>query len=223
MAKQLAFYVDTTACTGCKACQIACKDKWDLPNKIDYRRVAEYTAGTWIKQIDNTYRPNIFAYYVSISCNHCSKPICLEVCPAQAIYKRDDGIVLIDDSKCIGCRYCQWSCPYGGPQFDPEVGKMTKCTFCSDYLDEGRPPACVAACPSRALHFGDLTELQQKYGNISAIEPLPDPSLTEPSLVLKPNRDAQPSGSRTGEIANPEEIWLNEPNLITNYEYEYEQ
>jgi anaerobic dimethyl sulfoxide reductase subunit B (iron-sulfur subunit) len=216
MAKQLAFHVDTSACTGCKACQIACKDKWNLKVGVDWRRVAEYAGGTWVRQEDNTYQPDIFAYYVSISCNHCDQPICLEVCPAQAISKRQDGIVLIDDSKCLGCRYCQWSCPYGGPQFDEERGKMTKCTFCNDYLDQGRPPACVAACPSRALHFGELDELRKQFGNIDAIEPLPQADLTGPSLVLTPNQYAQPSGSGTGKLANPEEVWLNEPSLITD-------
>jgi anaerobic dimethyl sulfoxide reductase subunit B (iron-sulfur subunit) len=175
MAKQFAFYVDTSACTGCKACQIACKDKWNLDINVDWRRVVEYTSGSWTQQEDGSYLQEISAYYVSISCNHCAEPICMEVCPVQAISKRDDGIVLIDDNMCVGCRYCQWSCPYGGPQFDKQKGVMTKCVFCYDYLAEGRPPACVAACPSRALHFGELSELQKEFGTINVIAPLPDP------------------------------------------------
>jgi anaerobic dimethyl sulfoxide reductase subunit B (iron-sulfur subunit) len=204
--KQYAFYVDSAACTGCKACEIACKDKYDLAVGVSWRRVAEYAGGAWAELSDGTVQPNMFAYYMSIACNHCEKPICLENCPAEAISKRDDGIVLIDDSKCVGCRYCEWVCPYSAPQFNSATGKMTKCTFCHDFLSQGLPTACVAACPSRALDFGDLDVLRQKYGAIANIEPLPDPSITKPSLVVNPNPQAQLTGAGIGAIANPEEL-----------------
>ncbi len=204
--KQLAFYVDLNLCTGCKACQVACQDKWNLLHGMKWRRVAEYAGGTWIEHDDGSYSQNVFAYYVSVACNHCERPICQEVCPANAIYKRDDGIVLIDDSKCIGCRYCAWACPYAAPDFDEDTGKMTKCTFCSDYIDAGQPPACVAACPSRALNFGELSELRTKYGSENEIAPLPPASLTEPSLVLTPSPKAEQTKTGTGQLANPEEV-----------------
>jgi anaerobic dimethyl sulfoxide reductase subunit B (iron-sulfur subunit) len=203
--KQKAFYVNLTACTGCKACQVACKDKWDLPVGVSWRRVAEYVGGNWVQQ-GNTYRQNVFAYYVSVACNHCAKPTCMEVCPAQAITKREDGLVLIDADKCIGCRYCAWACPYGAPQFNEALGKMTKCNFCYDYQDAGQVPSCVAACPSRALDFGELSDLQAKYGTLNAVEPLPDPSITQPALVLMAHKDAQLSGTGTGVLANPAEV-----------------
>jgi anaerobic dimethyl sulfoxide reductase subunit B (iron-sulfur subunit) len=143
---------------------------------------------------------------VSVACNHCEAPICQEVCPASAIEKRDDGVVLIDESKCIGCRYCEWTCPYAAPQFNEDTGKMTKCTFCSDNLEIGEPPACVAACPSRALDFGELEELHEKYGTLDEIAPLPEASLTKPALVIRPNRNAHPVNSAAGKLANPKEI-----------------
>jgi anaerobic dimethyl sulfoxide reductase subunit B (iron-sulfur subunit) len=143
MAKQLAFYVNIAECVGCKACQVACKDKNDLPEGIRWRRVFEYEGGEWVNQDGTLIPSNLFSYFVSSACMHCENPICLEVCPAEAISKRDDGIVLIDEQKCVGCRYCSWACPYGAPQFNEKRGVMTKCTFCSDLIDQGGSPACV--------------------------------------------------------------------------------
>jgi anaerobic dimethyl sulfoxide reductase subunit B (iron-sulfur subunit) len=138
---------------------------------------------------------------------HCQNPLCVEVCPAGGITKREDGIVLIDQEACIGCRYCEWACPYGAPQFDEEVGVMTKCTLCSDLLDKGQNPACVDACVMRALDFGELDELRAKYGDVDAIEPLPRANITNPSIVITPHRDAEMSGSGTGRIISmPEEV-----------------
>jgi len=197
--------MDSTLCTGCKTCMIACKDKWDLKKGINWRRVTEYTGGTWTNH-GNTFRQSVFSYNLSVSCNHCEEPICVENCPTTAMHKRKEGIVMVDHDKCVGCRYCEWSCPYGAPQYNSELGKMTKCNFCYDYMGKGESPACVAACPNRALHFGELVELRKKYGNINGIAPLPDPSLTLPSLVVNPHRDARPVGSGAGKISNPEEV-----------------
>lgn len=202
MAKQLAFYFDASACTGCKACQVACQDKNDLPAEIVWRRVFHYGGGGWIKQ-GNIFLPNnIFAYSVSTACYHCQKPLCLEVCPAQAITKRADGVVLINADRCIGCRYCEWACPYGAPQFNEKAKVMTKCNFCYDLLDQGQNPACVDACVMRALDFGDIEELRLKYGDIDAIEPLPPSNITQPSMVITPHKHARMSGEGGGRILN---------------------
>ena len=206
MAKQLAFYFDVTRCTGCKACQVACQDKHDLPPEMRWRRVAEYTGGEWTRNPDGSYSHSVFAYYVSVACNHCEKAICQEVCPAAAITKRDDGVVLIDEDKCIGCRYCEWACPYSAPQFNEDTGTMSKCTMCSDYLDAGQDPACVAACPSRALEVGELEELRAQYGELAEVAPLPEAALTEPAFVIKPTAKIKPVRSNAGKLANPKEI-----------------
>jgi anaerobic dimethyl sulfoxide reductase subunit B (iron-sulfur subunit) len=207
MAKQLAFYFDSKVCTSCKVCQIACQDKNDLPAEVRWRRVLQYGGGSWISQDGYLVPNNVTAYSMSFACMHCEKPACMEVCPTTAISKRDDGVVLIDQKKCIGCRYCQWACPYGAPQFREELGVMTKCTFCEDLLAQGQNPACVDACVMRCLDFGDLTELRQKYGNVDAIEPLPPADITKPALVITPHKHAQVSGKGTGGILNlPEEV-----------------
>lgn len=203
------FFFDQSLCTGCKACQVACKDKHDLPVGITWRRVVEYTGGSW-QTSGNTFTPNVFTYYTSVSCNHCENPVCMEVCPTTAMSKREDGTVYVDESKCVGCRYCQWACPYGAPQLDTRTGHMSKCDLCYDYRETGQDPACVSACPSRALDWGPIDELRKAHGDTdgttAGIAPLPDPSITKPHLVIHPHRDAQKWDEGTGAIANPQEI-----------------
>lgn len=199
------FFFDQALCTGCKACQIACKDKHDLPVGVNWRRVVEYSGGSW--QANNgTYTHNIFTYYTSISCNHCENPVCMQVCPTTAMSQREDGTIYVDEEKCVGCRYCEWACPYSAPQFNAETGHMSKCDLCYDYRATGQDPACVAACPSRALDWGPIDLLRDKYGSTDNIAPLPDPDLTSPHLVMNPHRHAQQTGAGTGRIANAREI-----------------
>lgn len=206
MAKQYAFYVNLAACIGCKTCQVACKDKNNLPVGMRWRRVMQYESGQWVNQ-DGTFIPsNVAVNFITTACMHCEKPICMEVCPTQAISKRDDGVVLIDQSKCVGCRYCQWACPYGAPVFDQTQGVMTKCTFCSDLIDQGQRPVCVEACPQRAMDFGTLDELHAKYGVFDDPAPLPDSSITHPSVVYGPNQTTQTADKANGQIKNLEEV-----------------
>lgn len=204
--KQLGFYVDLSSCSGCKACQIACRDKNNTNLGVRWRRVYEVSGGDWFERgdalIDNT-----FHYFVSSACSHCTDPACLPVCPTVSIHRREeDGVVYIDPTTCIGCRYCEWACPYGAPQFDAEAGVMTKCDFCRDFLDEGKAPACVAACQMRVLHYGDIEELRAQYGAQGDIYPFPDPSITQPNTTFTPHRDAVRATDRNAEILNVEEV-----------------
>lgn len=178
-----AFYVDATVCSGCKACQIACKDRNELEEGRLWRRVYEVAGGDW-KQEGSAWRPDIFAYNLSISCNHCDSPICVEGCPSGALHQRDDGIVLLDEKICLGCGYCSWSCPYGAPQLRPDTGAMSKCDFCVEELDAGRMPACVQACPVRVLDC-----VENSVNEEPVVEPLPEPELTRPALELKAHPD----------------------------------
>lgn len=206
MAKQLAFYVDINKCSGCKACQVACKDKSSLPIGVRWRRVFQYEGGEWINQNGQMIPSNVYAYSVSSACMHCAKPICMDVCPTSAISKRDDGIVLINADMCIGCRYCSWACPYGAPQFNEELNVMTKCDMCYDLVDKGERPACVESCPYRAMDFGPLDEIQAKYGTFADPAPLPDSSITEPAVVYKPNKVTKSSSKADGHLMNLEEL-----------------
>ncbi|WP_277032666.1 DMSO/selenate family reductase complex B subunit [Propionimicrobium lymphophilum] len=197
------FYFDQTLCNGCRACQISCKDKHDLPLGVNWRKVVEYVGGDLDGESES---PNVFSYYTSISCNHCEDPICVEVCPTTAMTIREDGTVYVDQTKCIGCRYCQWACPYGAPQLNSDTGRMSKCDLCYDYRASGQNPACVDACPTRALHWGPIDELRAEHGDVAGIAPLPDPSITKPHLVITPHKDAQTWDEATGKIANSKEI-----------------
>ncbi len=209
---QLAFYLDVAACSGCKACQVACKDKHDLEVGRLWRRVATVEGGEWVHQ-DAAWTTSAFAYSVSLSCMHCGQPACVDACPTGAMRKLDDGTVAIAAERCIGCRYCEWVCAYGAPRYDAKTGRMTKCDFCRDEREAGRPPACVAACPMRALEFGDLRELEARHGaGAKDIYPLPDPRSTRPSVVIKPHRTSAvatpqtPPTARRPRLGNREEM-----------------
>lgn len=206
MKKQPAFFLDTQICTGCKTCMIACKDKHDLPEGVRWRRVVEFSGGEWQPLADGTFNQNVFAYYLSVSCNHCQDPICVRSCPSKAMQQDDRGIVTIDPGRCVGCRYCAWVCPYSAPQFDRHLGRMTKCDFCWEEVEKGLPPSCVAACPTRALQYGDFDDLQEAHAADPPLHPMPPFELTGPSLVIAPHREARSGPERTGSINNPEEV-----------------
>lgn len=204
--EQYGFYFDSERCTGCKTCELACKDYKDLGTEVNFRRIYEYAGGNWVQDNQGCWNHDIFTYYISISCNHCDDPACSKVCPTGAMHKNADGFVIVDETKCIGCRYCSMACPYDAPQFDVKKGLMTKCDGCYSRVKEGSKPICVDACPLRALDFGPISELRKRYGNQSSIAPLPSSEFTKPNLVVKPNKNARPSGDKTGVLANPREV-----------------
>lgn len=205
--KQLAFYVNMNKCTGCKACQVSCKTVNELPLGVKWRRIVEVDGGEWLEDGDQQVPSNVFAYFVSAACMHCENPLCVQVCPTGAMSKRDeDGVVIIDQDKCIGCRYCEWACPYSAPQFDAERGVMTKCHFCYELLDKGEKPACVDGCTFRALDFGTVEELREKYGDFDAPAPLPDSSITKPSIVYTPTPNTLTHDSPAANVMNTEEL-----------------
>ncbi len=171
IAKQLALVIDLNVCVGCHACVTSCKE-WNTsgwagslpdgnpydadPSGVFFNRVQTYEAGTF---------PNTETIHFPKSCLHCEDPPCVPVCPTGASYKRaEDGIVLVDYDKCIGCKYCSWACPYGAREFDEDAGVMKKCTLCVDRIydmtlePERRKPACVLACPTGARLFGDVID-----------------------------------------------------------------
>jgi Fe-S-cluster-containing dehydrogenase component len=185
---KLGLVIDLDTCVGCHACATSCKE-WNAsgiagpltderpygkdPSGVWFNRVHSYElAATSLDAAGGCASPATSAadppqpamtLHFPRSCLHCETPACVTVCPTGASYKRaEDGIVLVDEEKCIGCKLCSWACPYGAREYSPVEGVMKKCTLCVDriyneQLDESeRQPACVQACPTRARHFGDL-------------------------------------------------------------------
>jgi anaerobic dimethyl sulfoxide reductase subunit B (iron-sulfur subunit) len=150
MERQHGFCFDSDRCVQCHACEVACKSWNELELGVRWRRVAELWAGHF---------PEVRNKTVSLSCMHCAKPSCLEICPAKAISKRpENGIVVVDQSKCTGCRSCSAACPFHVPQYG-QAGKMQKCNFCISRIEQGKQPSCVATCPGEALKSGPLDGL----------------------------------------------------------------
>lgn len=145
---QKAFVFDINKCTGCQACQVACVIENELDLESSWRQVDTFNAG---------HAQGLPTFHLSLACNHCVDPPCMEHCPALAYTKDPDtGAVTINATSCIGCKYCAWACPFDAPKYDTGRGVMEKCTFCHHRLQEGQRPACVTACPTGALQFADL-------------------------------------------------------------------
>lgn len=203
---QYSFYFDGTRCTGCKTCEMACKDYKDLSVGFAFRRVYEVTQGETVRDEDGVISTNCVCYSVSIACNHCQNPICVEICPTGAMHKDSEtGIVSVNTTMCIGCGYCYLSCPYNAPKVDREKGHSVKCDGCKERIALNRKPICVEACPARALDFVPNDQLAG-MGERPAIAPLPDPSYTNPNLLIKPSDDAIPCSEFDQWIANPLEV-----------------
>lgn len=158
--KQLAIITDLDRCTGCHACTVACAQENQLRPGAFWSQV--YEVGPSGKF------PELRMYYIPATCNHCAEPACVKACPTGASYKRADGIVLVDATKCKGCRACDEACPYKVHYFAAEGAKSTKCTLCASMVDAGDIPACVKTCTARARHFGDLHDPSSEVAKLVA-------------------------------------------------------
>jgi sulfite dehydrogenase (quinone) subunit SoeB len=234
--KKLGLVIDLDTCVGCHACAVACKEWNDggqfgpLPDEHPY---GKEPLGVWFNRVhsyemtptadeygDSSValraafsfgeRKNQSAMTVHFprSCLHCETPDCVTVCPTGASYKRaEDGIVLIDEDKCIGCKLCSWACPYGAREYSQTRGVMQKCTLCVDRIynetfDEyDRQPACVMACPTRARHFGDLGDPNSAVSKLVAEREGYD---LMPELGYEPtNKYLPPRARRDGRSEKP--------------------
>lgn len=180
---QLAFYFDQTRCTGCYTCVVACKDWNNVPaGPASWMRISTIQHGKY---------PDLFMAFMATPCFHCVDPYCVPACPEDAIKKRpEDGIVVVNRDACIGkdqCGMCLDSCPHEAPQFGEEQdAKMQKCDLCLGRWEEGKPPVCVAACPTRALDVGPIEELEAKYGDVREAAGFAYDDVLRPCVILKP-------------------------------------
>jgi len=193
--KQMGFYYDPTVCIGCRACQVACKEEHKLPSGDFFRRA---------EAIETTTDGQNRWCFFSGACNHCTNAACIEACPTGAMYRAADGTVQHRDDLCIGCGRCQSSCPYGAVSLSSITGYAQKCDSCLSRRAAGRNPACVDACPVRALQFGPIDELKAKYGDHGAALPfLPDPAITAPNLLINGAAKAEVPASVSTEAQAP--------------------
>jgi anaerobic dimethyl sulfoxide reductase subunit B len=181
--EQVSFYVDATRCINCKTCEIACKDINQAGPGQRIRRVRAFEVGKY---------PDVFVYNLSMACHHCENPKCVKACPTGAYIKRaEDGVVVHNPQRCIGCRYCIWACPFAAPQYSPVEGKVKKCNMCIDRTRGGEKPACVAACPTRAIEVGLHREFVDRGDATDAIRHVPSPDITKPTTLYKVKDEAK--------------------------------
>ncbi|MDR2501939.1 MAG: 4Fe-4S dicluster domain-containing protein [Oscillospiraceae bacterium] len=168
------FCVDVSKCNGCHNCQIACKDEHAGSDWLPYARAQPEIGQFWLKLHEHTQGsvPKVRMHYTPRLCNHCERAGCIAACPAGAISRRDDGLVLIDPQKCAGCGACKSACVYGAIFFNDELKIAQKCTGCAHLLDNGLGlPRCADACPTEALSFGEEAELEDFIVGAEVLQP----------------------------------------------------
>ncbi len=204
--------IDLNRCVGCYSCAMACKSEHATTrgiwwNKVLARETSEY--------------PNALLMYVPMACMHCDNPPCVKACPTGASHKREDGVVVIDSTICIGCRYCMSACPYNARSFyeadetyypgrgpSPfEIqgaaqhlnGTVEKCNLCAELIDQGLQPACVEVCPAYARFFGDLddphSEITQVIQRKAGVQLHPDLGTKPKVYYLLPKDRNAPAGT----------------------------
>ena len=207
--KKLGLVIDLDICVGCHACAVNCKE-WNagggagpLTDLMPYGAAPD---GVWFNRIHafETEGEDPRTVYFPKSCLHCEDAACVTVCPTGASFKRaEDGIVLVDEELCIGCKLCSWACPYGAREFDEDAGVMRKCTLCVDRIynetldPADRVPACVATCPVSARHFGDLGDPESHVSRLVAerggYDLLPELGYRPVNKYLPPRRERNPA------------------------------
>jgi Fe-S-cluster-containing dehydrogenase component/DMSO reductase anchor subunit len=168
--EQYRFGFDMGACIGCHSCEVACAEQNGLPAGTVWRRVGEVEGGD---------HPQTRRWHMSMACNQCLDPACLEGCPTNAYEKLANGIVAHHADDCVGCQYCIWTCPYSVPAFQPDRRIVTKCDMCQPRLEEGYAPACVGACPTHAITVEKVDVAAWRADHAAGDAPhLPDAGIT---------------------------------------------
>lgn len=166
--------VDLRKCIGCQACTVACAMENDVPEG-KFRTIVSNYEIELDKHVHSVVLPRL--------CNHCDNPPCIPVCPVRATYQRDDGIVVVDADRCVGCGYCVQACPYDARFINPQTQTADKCTFCVHRVEAGLLPACVETCVGGARIFGDLNDPESTVSKIVA---------AQSTKVLRPEMGTRP-------------------------------
>lgn len=151
--------IDSSKCVGCCACIIACQNQNALAPGECYNRLEEKELGAL-----TSFRREI----MPVQCQHCDSPPCVAVCPVGASFKREDGVVMVDERTCIGCKYCILSCPYNVRLVRKSEGHVHKCSFCIEHVEKGGAPACVSTCPTGVRAFGDVNDPDSRVSKLIA-------------------------------------------------------
>ncbi|MBI2159049.1 MAG: 4Fe-4S dicluster domain-containing protein [Candidatus Rokubacteria bacterium] len=189
--------IEIDKCIGCNLCAVACKAENRVPDEPFYFRtwVERYTImrdGEVIvenislgpqKETMADAREVVRTFFVPKLCNQCQNPPCVQVCPVNATFTTPDGAVIVDETRCIGCRYCIQACPYGARYLHPATRTADKCTFCYQRIVKGLQPACVEVCPTQARIFGDLKSRASRLVRFKRMNKI---------HVLKPQLNTEP-------------------------------
>ena len=179
------FLLDLHRCVGCAACVLACRIENGRIESAPWRRVLP---------LNLRRQPAGPTYFLSVACHHCAEPACLRGCPSRAYEQRPDGVVIHHEDTCIGCRYCEMTCPFGTPRFDAGKGVVSKCHLCAHRLDAGLAPACVVACPTEALRYVPGTDTPPAHA-VRFVPGFIDPAGCRPTLHF-----TTPKGARRAEL-----------------------
>jgi len=174
VAVRYGFVIDQRSCIGCHACTVACKEEHEVPLGV-FR--------TWVKYVERGSYPETRRFFSVLRCNHCDNAPCVTICPTVALYRRPDGIVDFDSSRCIGCKSCLQACPYDALYIDPATHTAAKCNYCAHRVEVGLEPACVIVCPEQAIIAGDLDDPGSRIAQIVAREPV---QVRKPKLGTEP-------------------------------------
>ncbi|PHQ57146.1 MAG: 4Fe-4S ferredoxin [Lutibacter sp.] len=169
------FIIDNRKCIGCHACTTACKSEHDIAIGVNR---------TYVKQVEKGEFPNTRRIFSVMRCNHCTDAPCVEICPVEALYTREDGIVDFDNNRCIGCKSCMQACPYDALYIDPNTNTAAKCNYCSHRIEVGREPACVSVCPEHAIIAGDMENPTTEISQLLALQQV---------KVRKPEKGTNPN------------------------------
>ncbi|HZK43752.1 MAG TPA: 4Fe-4S dicluster domain-containing protein [Syntrophomonadaceae bacterium] len=168
MSKHIALVIDMSRCVGCRTCTVACKMENNVVEGNMRMRIFDPHGNLHFDRPIGIY-PDLQMYWTPVPCQHCEDAPCVTACPSGAMHVREDGIVDLDKNKCIGCRYCNWVCPYDVPQFDSVARVSDKCNLCAHLIDKGEDSMCVTCCPARAIHYGDLNDPNSEVSKLLQI------------------------------------------------------